>query len=73
MLICGLLSGYLIYRQGVKDGIAVSAGGKPEVLNPVTHIKRYKEDKQEKEHEEQYINAFGNLMSYTGETQKEGE
>lgn len=73
MLICGLICGYLIYSQGVRDGMKAKEGIAPVVPNPVTYVKKVKEEKEIKEEEREEERALHNLFSYTGENQKVGE
>jgi len=73
MLICGLIGGYLIYRQGIKDGLTINDGGKPELPNPVTYVQNIKEDNKAKKEDQESMDAFENLMAYNGEKQPGGE
>jgi len=73
LLICGLLCGYLIYSQGVRDGMKAKEGIAPVVPNPITYAKKVVEEKEIKEEEKEEERALHNLFSYTGENQKVGE
>ena len=73
-LIGGLFCGFIIYKQGVKDGLAVSNGKEVKVIpNPVKAIKEHKESKVDAKEEEELINNINNLFSYEGFAQKVGE
>jgi hypothetical protein len=74
LLICGLFCGYVIYKQGVKDGIALSKGKEVTVIpNVIQAVKDHKEQKETKEEEKAILAAADNLFSYDGFKQKVGE
>ena len=72
LLVCGLLCGYLIYSQGVRDGLRMKEGGKPALPNPVKYVQEAKEKSEVKKENDEFANALENLMSYNG-TKQGGE
>ena len=73
LLICGLLCGYLIYSQGVRDGMKAKEGIAPVVPNPVAYVQKVKEEKEIKEEDKEAERSLHNMFSFNGEEQKVGE
>lgn len=76
-LVIGLvlfLCSILIYFTGLKHGKALSNGNIPNLnLNPVSAVKKHIETKEEKKQIDLYEEGIKNIMSYTGELQRDGE
>jgi len=74
LLICGLFCGYVIYKQGVKDGITLSKGKEVTVIpNVIQAVKVHKEKKEAKTEEKELLSSIENMFSYDGTKQKVGE
>lgn len=73
-VLIGLVSGYLIYAKGVKDGKAFAEHKKVDLLpKPIENIKQNKLMKESKKEEKHFIDAVNNMLNYDGFKQKEGE
>ena len=62
----------IIYRWGLKDGLAIKAGGQPKpvsVPNPVQKVKDSKEKTAQAKEQRLIEEAWNNAMAYTGEPQ----
>lgn len=61
------------YRLGLKDGMAVSKGQKPEpIKGPVAMAMEYKRDKEQQKQTDEIAQGLANLLSYNGDPQEKG-
>lgn len=64
----------LTYRMGLREGMGIAKGiALAPIKNPVQVIAEAKERKASKAKADAFSKGFANLMSYTGDAQREGE
>lgn len=74
ILICGLLSGYLIYSKGVNDGIALEKGREVAIVpRPIKKSRERKKEAVNEKEEKEKTESIENMMDYNGFKQKVGE
>ncbi len=57
--VIGVIIGFLIYRQGFKDGLRVQKGSKPEKIIPAS-----KKSKEPTETEKRYNKGMASILDY---------
>lgn len=66
---------FLIYRLGLKDGLAIQHGAKTiePITTPIEYIEKRKEAKEVKAQEAELADGLANLFAYDGKPQQGGE
>jgi hypothetical protein len=72
--LCFFISTIKAYSVGIKHGKEIGKGIVPSInLNPAKAYKEHVEAKEEKKATDEYAEAWSNILSYTGDLQKEGD